>query len=129
MALKVDEITAVLGRGRPPEMTEADIIERRGRLKARDMPAKMRGVLVGAQDDRNGIPSDDRTDTALDLAITRRAPLVIHWNRVHIRSVRVVRQIDAARSCLLNKFFEQEVRALDALNIDDRFQRIQPFRG
>src|SRR5262249_46093826 len=102
-------------------MTEAYIIERSGRLKARDMPAKMRGVLVGAQDDRYGIPSDDRTDAALGLSMTRRAPLVIHWNRVHVRSVRVVRQIDAIRACLLNKSFEQEMRAIDTLNVDDRF--------
>src|SRR5690349_22274512 len=110
-------------------MTEADIKQRSGRLKARDMPAQMRGVLVSTKDDRYGVPPDDRADAPLDLSITWGAPLLVEWNRVYIMSVRVVREIDAVRACLLNKSFDQEVRAIDTFNVDDRFQRIEPFSG
>ena len=41
MALDIDKIAAVLVRRRVPEVTKADVIERRGRLKAGDMTAEL----------------------------------------------------------------------------------------
>ena len=66
MTLDVDEIAAVLIRRSVPEVTKPDVIERGGRLKARDVATEFGGFLVGAQNDRNRVPANDGADAMLD---------------------------------------------------------------
>src|SRR5207249_8697491 len=72
MALHVDQIAAVILRRRMPEMTEAYIVEKRRRLKARDVTAELGRLLVGAQNDRDRVPADCRADLVLELTIPGR---------------------------------------------------------
>jgi hypothetical protein len=111
----------IFGR-RAPEMIEADIVERGGRLEGRDMTAQFRGFLVGANYHRDRVPSHDRADTALDLAIAGIARLLIGRNRVYVRSIGVVRQEGAALTRLVDQILEQEMRAIDAFGVDQRVE-------
>src|SRR3954449_1422125 len=52
VALDEDEVAAVRVRRRVPEVVEADLVERRGRLEARDVPAELARLLVGLHDHR-----------------------------------------------------------------------------
>jgi hypothetical protein len=58
-------------------MPEADIIQRGRRLEARDMATQLGRFLVGAQNDRNRVPTDDRADTMLDVTVPVRALLAL----------------------------------------------------
>src|SRR5580698_6199027 len=107
MALDIDEIAGKLVRGTAPEMIKADIVERRSRLKARDMTAQFGGLFVGPDDDRECIPADNRANTPLDLAIARIARLALHWDRINVGCIGVIRQKGAALARFANQIFEQ----------------------
>ena len=69
VALHVDEVAAVLLARRVPEVVEADLVERRGRLVGGDVPAELGGLRVGAQHGRHRVPADDRADPVLELEV------------------------------------------------------------
>ena len=71
VALDEDQIAAVRFRRRMPEMAKADIVERGGRLKARNMTAELRTFLVGAENDGKSVPPDDGSQLVLDGAVAR----------------------------------------------------------
>ena len=62
VALDVDEVAAVLLARRVPEVVEADLVERRGRLVGGDVAAELGGLRVGAQHGGHRVPADDRAD-------------------------------------------------------------------
>ena len=71
VALHEHQVAAVaLGR-RVPEVVEPGVVQRRRGLEARDVPAQLGGLLVGAQHDRHRVPPDQRPDPVLDLPVTR----------------------------------------------------------
>ena len=69
VALEVDEVRSVVVLGAVPEVVEADLVKRGHRLVARDVPAELRGGLVGADHHRDGVPADDRSQPPLDRGI------------------------------------------------------------
>src|SRR5579863_8389093 len=114
MSLYVNEIAAVLGGRRAPEMSEADVIQRRGGLKARDVASQRMRFLVGLDHRRERVPSDDRADTPFDFAITGIVWLAIDRDSVHIRRVGVVGKIRAARARFVEEILDEKMRAVDA---------------
>ena len=110
-------------------MAEADIVQGRGGLKARDMAAELGGVLVGAHHHRERVPADNRADAPFDLAIAGVVRLAIGGNRVEVRRIGVVGQIGAAQARRGDELFEQKMSAVDAFGINHRLQRIEPFAG
>jgi hypothetical protein len=77
MALDEEQVSAVpIGRG-VKKVLEADVVERRRGLEARDMAAELRGLLVGAQDDRQGIPPDERPDAVVEDQFLRVQPVFL----------------------------------------------------
>src|ERR1700677_4303323 len=105
MALDLDQIAGELVCGTAPEMIKADVVERGGRLKARDMAAQFGSLFVGPDDDREGVPADNRADTPLDLTITRIARLALHRDRNNVGRVSVIRQKGAALARFANQIF------------------------
>jgi len=99
MSLDKDDVAAVILGRRTPEMAEADIVQGRRGLEARDMTAAFGGVLVGAHHHSERVPTDYRADAPLDLAIAGIVRLTIGRNRVEIRRIRVVGQIGATQTC------------------------------
>ena len=71
VALEVDEVSAVGLGGRVPEVVEADLVERRGRLEARDVPAELGRLAVGLQHHRDRVPADQRADAVLEVRVAR----------------------------------------------------------
>ncbi|MGY3033913.1 hypothetical protein ACVIIV_003083 [Bradyrhizobium sp. USDA 4354] len=84
VALEQDQLAAMVLRRRMPEMAEADIIGRCGRLEARNVTAELGALLVGAQHDRERVPADDRAQLVFDGAVARLGRLLAQRNRVAI---------------------------------------------
>ena len=74
VTLDVDEVAAVLLGAGAPEMVEADLVERLGRLVARDVAAELGRLGVRLQDDRDRVPADERRCEPLELADRPGAP-------------------------------------------------------
>ncbi len=70
VTLEVDEVAPVLRGRRMPEVVVADLVQRRQRLEARDVPAELGRQLVRAHDHRHRVPADDRAQSALDFGPT-----------------------------------------------------------
>src|SRR5262245_42041202 len=71
VALHIDQVAAMVLRGRVPEMHETHVVERGRRLKACDMPAELGALPVGFENDHGRIPADRRANAILDLAVAR----------------------------------------------------------
>ena len=71
MALNVDEIAAMLVRGRTPEMHEAGVVEGCGRLEAGNVASEFGGLLVGLEHDGESVPADGGSDPVLDCPVSR----------------------------------------------------------
>ena len=69
VALDEEQVAAMRLVGGVPEVAEADVVQRRGRLEAGDVAAEFGAVFVGAQDDRHRVPADDRTQLVFDGAV------------------------------------------------------------
>ena len=68
-------------------MHEAGVVERRRRLKTRDMAAQFGGFLVRLDDDRRGVPANGVPDRLLDLAIAGMRRLVLRMDGVDVGGV------------------------------------------
>ena len=84
VAPHVNEIAAMRVSRRMPEMSKADIVKRRSRLEACDVAAELRGFLVGAQNDCNGIPSNDRTDAVFNVSVPVGTRLALRRDRINV---------------------------------------------
>ena len=69
--LDVEEVAAEIRLGRAEEVVEADVVERRRRGEARDVPAELRARAVGLHDHGQGVPADDRADAVLEPGLAR----------------------------------------------------------
>ena len=127
MALEIDQVAAVaLVRG-VPEMILADAEQRADRGEARDVAAELVVVLVGAHHHRHRVPAAVRADALLDRRVARRALLEVRRDGVDVRGVGRVRQVGAGAARLVDQLLEQEVRALGALALDHRLERVEPL--
>src|SRR6266403_5568296 len=110
-----------------PEMHEADVVECRCRLKARDVPAELRGMLVRPQHDRQRVPADEGTDPVLDRAVARMAFLSFRRDRIEVRRICRVRNGCAPAPCSLDYSLEQVMRPIGPFDLDHAFEGIEPF--
>ena len=108
-------------------MVEADLEEVRRGSVARDVPAELRVLAVGAHDHRERVPADDRGEPLLDLEIARELRLVLERDRVLVRGVEDRRQLDALRPRAVEQALEQERRAVGPLGLDERVERLEPL--
>jgi hypothetical protein len=96
VALIVDQVAAMRGGRRMPEVHHADLVERGGRLEAGDMATEFGGDLVGAQHRRHRVPADQAADAALDRPVAGAARLLIGADRVQVGRIGRIRHRRAA---------------------------------
>ena len=84
VALDIDQVATMLFCRSVPEMAKADVVERGRRLKARDMAAQFRRMLVSAQNNRDGVPANDRTNSVLDVTIPFGSLGALRKNRIDV---------------------------------------------
>src|SRR5271169_3988177 len=68
MALEVDQVAAMCFVAGMPEMHESGVVECRRRLEARDVAAKLGGLLVRLDDDGGGVPANIASNALLQLS-------------------------------------------------------------
>ena len=127
VALHVDQVAAVLVRRRVPEVAEADVVEQRRGLEARDVAAQLRRFLVRAQDDRHRVPADRRADLVLELAIAGRLCLLLRRDRVAVGRGRQERRHRAGAQRFVAQLAKQIPGALGSRMLQNRAQRVDPF--
>src|SRR4051812_40487752 len=127
VALDEDEVAAVRVRRRVPEVVEADLVERCGRLEARDVPAELARLLVGLHDHRDRVPADRRADLVLELEVARERRLELGRDRVDVRGRALVgwRRADAPGP--VDDALDELLRALHAVVRHDRVERLEPL--
>ena len=129
VALYVDEITAMLIGGRPPEMHEAGVVEGCSRLEARDVASEFGGFLVGLEHDGESVPADGRPDPVLDGPVTGMGLLPLDRNCVDVGCRRRVRDRSALPPCSVDHLLEEEVSSLRSIDLQNTMQRVEPFSG
>ncbi len=117
--LHVDEVARVLGGARAPEVVEADLVQRLGRLVARDVAPELRRGRVRLEHDRDRIPAHERSREALELRVTRERRLLVDGNRVHVRRAEPGRDLDAVLLGVIDRLVEQERHPLAPVALDD----------
>ena len=129
VALHVDEIAAVVLRARPPEMVEADLVERLGRLVARDVAAELGRFGIRLQDDRDRVPANEGRRQPLELGIARDVRLLLDRDRVHVRRAEPGGNLDAKLLRVVDRLVEQVAHALAPVRFDDRVDGLEPLPG
>ena len=129
VSLHVDQVAAMLIRRRVPEVSEADVVEQRRGLEARDVAAQLRRLLVRPQDDRHRIPADRRADLVLELAVAGRLCLLLRRDRVAVGRGRQERRHRAGAQRFVPQHAEQILGPLGSRMLQNRAQRIDPFLG
>ena len=127
VALDVDQVAAMALGGRMPEMHEAGIVEQGRGLEARDVPAQLRALLVGAQDDRQRVPADVAADPVLDRPVAGMRRLAVGRDGVEVGRVGRIGHRRALAARLVHQLVEQEMRALRALKGENQLQPLPPF--
>ena len=107
----------MLLRRRVPEVVEADLVERRRRLVAGDVPAELRGLLVGLQHRRHRVPADQRADAPLDRLVARILRLLADRDRVDVRrrARRAAATRRRGRACATSRSSRKRARSAPSL--------------
>ena len=130
MALDEQQVATVLVVRGVKKVLEADIVEGRRGLEAGDMAAQLGGLLVGAQDDRQRVPPDQRPDAVVEGQLPRAQPVfLIGRDGVQVRRGGAVRDRRTLPPGLRDHLVEQEERAVGALERHHRIKRIHPLAG
>src|SRR5262245_65999597 len=91
------------------------------------MAAEFGGPLVGAQNDRNRVPANDRADSMLDIAVPVRTLLALGRNGVDIWGIECERRARTGELRLLTQSVKQKRRPLSALVMLADTQRNHTF--
>ena len=129
VALKIDQVAAVVVVGGAPEMHEAGVVKGRRRLEAGDVAAELGGFLVGAQHDRRRVTANVAADDLLEFAIAGVPRLVLDADRVDVGGVGGERELRALAPRRRHHGVKQLVDAIEAFKSLDRIQRIEPLAG
>ena len=129
VALDVDQVAAMALGGRMPEMHEAGVVEQGRGLEARNVPAQLRALLVGAQDDRQRIPADVAADPVLDRPVAGMGRLAIGRDRVEVGRIGRIGHRRALAARLVHQLVQQEMRAIGAFEGQHRIQGVTPLTG
>ena len=127
VALDVDQVAAMAIARRVPEVAEADVVQRRRRLEARDVAAELGAVLVGAQDDGQRVPADDRAQPVLDRAVAGAAFLALRRDGVAVRGGQRARDVDAFAPGRFHERVDQMIGALGTTMLLHGLQCVVPF--
>ncbi len=120
MALEKDQVAAVVGGRRMPEMRETGLVERHRGLIAGDVAAQLRRIAVGAQNNRHRVPADQRADARLELAVGRVGRLLLGLDRVDVSSGQRLRRPGLLLARELDQFVQQKVGAFGPTVLDHR---------
>ena len=127
MPLEIDQVTAVrLCRG-VPEVHLADVVERRRRLEAGDVPPELGGLLVGPQHHGQRVPPDQRPDPMLDGPVAGMAVLPLRRDRVQIRRVRRIRHRRPPPAPLTDQLAQQEMGPLGPFELQHGVEGLDPL--
>ena len=112
-----------------PEVVEADLVERLGRLVARDVPTELRGLGVRLQHDRDRVPAHEGGGEPLELRVAGERLFLVDRDRVDVRSAEPGRDLDAVLLRMVDRVVEQEGHPLAAVGFDDGVDGVEPFLG
>ena len=127
VALDVDEVAAVLGGRRSPEVVEADLVKERGGLERRDVAAELGRLLVRAQDHRDRVPADERADATLHRGVTRERRLFVGVDRVDVGGRPDVLDGGALAARALDYSLDQIMGTLGAVLLHDGVEGLEPL--
>jgi hypothetical protein len=129
MPLDEDEVAAVI-LGRPmPEMHETGVVECRRRLEARDMPAELAALLVGAQHHGQRVPAHGRADAPLDGVVAGVRRLLVRRDGVDVGRIGCERQPRPLPPRHVDGAAQQVVGALAAFEGHHRADGLDPLAG
>ena len=129
VTLNVNQVAAMLIRRRMPEVPEADVVEQRRGLEARDVATQLRRFLVRPQDDRHRVPADRRADLVLEIAVAGGLCLLLRRDRVAVGRGRQERRHRAGAQCFVPQHAKQILGPLGSRMLQNRAQRVDPFLG
>ena len=111
------------------EMVEANFVERGRAGIGRQVAADSGRPVVGPQDHRHGVPSNQPPDSALELLVAREERLLLGADGVDVAGLRQWRQADVELTSAFEQLVQEEAGAFVALLAVNLVQRIQPFLG
>ncbi len=129
MALVQDQVAGMIGARCAPEMVEADVVQRGAGGEAGNVAAQFARLAVRPHHHRHRVPADQAADAPLHRGVAGGLRLLRGRDRVDIGGGRVERQVAAGTSRGVHHPFQQEVRALGAVVLDHRIERIHPLAG
>ena len=129
VALEVHEVAEMVLGARPPEVVEADLVERLRGLVARDVAPELGRLGVRLEHDRDRVPADEGGRGRLELRVAGHLRLVLGRDRVDVRrrdagadgNVEVLGPVDGA--------VEEVGHAQSAVRVDDGVDGVEPLLG
>ncbi len=125
--LEVDQVTAEVRGGRPPEVVEAHVVERGGRGEAGDVPAEVESLLARAQDHGGGVPPHERAQPVLDLVVAGGALLEVGRDRVQVCRPAAEGTEVPRPPRFFGELVQEKVRPFGALDGKNALERVDPF--
>ena len=127
--LEVDEVAEVLVGAAPPEVVEADLVERLGGLVARDVAAELGRLGVRLEDDRDRVPAHERRREPLELGVAGQLGLVLDGDRVDVRrrDAGADRHVEVLR--VVDRAIEEVRHSLAPVGVDDGVDGVEPLLG
>src|SRR5580692_1578103 len=127
MALEVDEVAAERLARRAKEVVEADVVERRGGGKTRNVAAEFGADLVRAHDGRKRVPAHDMTQARFEFAVAGHRRLAVDRNRVDVRRRWPQRYVRAGSLRFVDQGREQLASAPGPFDGEYASHGLEPF--
>ena len=125
VALEVHQVAAILLIAGTEEVVEAHIVHGRRRLEGCHVAAQLEVFFRRTQHGHDGVPTDSRTNTTLQLQIARIFRLIFNGNSVDVIACPCTcRYFHAAFAGFRKKLVNQILSALNTFFTDDRFDRL-----
>ena len=129
VALDKHQIATVRVARRVPKVPEADVVQRGRRLETGDVASEFGAILVGAQDNGQRIPANDRTQPMLDGAVARGFLFLLWRDGVFVGGGQRARHIDPIAACFVDQPTRQIAGPLKAAMLQYRLQGFEPLFG
>ncbi|KAG1390452.1 hypothetical protein G6F59_015199 [Rhizopus arrhizus] len=129
VALDEQQVARVVLAGGAPEVGEAHVVQGGAGGERGDVAAQVTRLAVGAHHGGHRVPADDRTDAPFQLGIARALGLELRLDGVDVLGGGPERQAGARTTGQFPHAFQQLMRALGALDINNGLQRLDPLLG
>ncbi len=129
MPLEVHQIATKILAGGPKEMIEANVIERRGGGKARNVPAEFGGLAIGPHHHCHSVPAYERTNPVLNRGIARKSGLHVGRNRIDVGGIGGVREVGTRPTGLIDQALDEVMGSFYPFGANDRLECFQPLAG